>query len=256
MNRVALITGGSRGIGFGIAKKLALEGLDLGINGVREESDAAENLATLRALGIRVEYVQGNIGTSEGRKGIVQGMREKFGKIDVLVNNAGVAPRVRSDIFEISEEDYDYVVDINQKGTFFLTQEIAKWMAEAKLAEPSREFAIINVTSVSAIVASTKRASYCMSKSAASMMSTVLAVKMAEFNIPVYEIRPGVIETDMIEAVRETYHQAVKSGFTLEQRMGMPEDIGKVVATMVRGDLPYSTGQIISVDGGLTVQRM
>lgn len=256
MNRVALVTGGSRGIGFGIAKKLAQEGIDLAINGVRDESDAEESLASLRAFGIRVEYIQGNIGTTEGRKGILDGMRAKFGKIDILVNNAGVAPRVRSDIFDISEDDYDYVVDINQKGTFFLTQAIAKWMATEKEADPDRTFAIITVTSVSAVMASIMRASYCMSKVAASMMSTVLAIKMAEFGIPVYEIRPGVIETDMIEAVRDTYHKAVKSGFTLEPRMGMPEDIGKVAAALVRGDLPYSTGQIISVDGGMTVQRM
>jgi 3-oxoacyl-[acyl-carrier protein] reductase len=256
MNRVALVTGGSRGIGFGIAKKLAQEGIDLAINGVRAESDAANSLAELRSFGVRVEYVQGNIGTSEGRKGIIQGLRDKFGAIDILVNNAGVAPKVRSDVFEISEEDYDYVVDINQKGTFFMTQAIAKWMAEAKQANPERLFTIITVTSVSAVMASIHRASYCMSKVAASMMSTVMAIKMAEFDIPVYEIRPGVIETDMIEAVRESYHKAVKSGFTLEQRMGMPEDIGKVAAALVRGDLPYSTGQIISVDGGMTVQRM
>ena len=256
MNQVALVTGGSRGIGFGIAKKLAQEGVHLAINGVRAESDAAENLAELRAFGVQVNYVQGNIGTTAGRASIIKGLQETFGKIDILVNNAGVAPRVRSDIFDISEEDYDYVVDVNQKGTFFLTQAIAKWMAEEKQANPDRSFAIITVTSVSAVVASVLRASYCMSKVAASMMSTVLAIKMAQFGIPVYEIRPGVIETDMIEAVRETYHQAVKSGFTLEPRMGQPEDIGKVVAALVRGDLPYSTGQIITVDGGLTVQRM
>ncbi|MFT4855147.1 MAG: 3-oxoacyl-[acyl-carrier protein] reductase [Algoriphagus sp.] len=256
MNRVALVTGGSRGIGFGIAKKLAQEGIDLAINGVRAESDADDSLAELRSFGVRVEYVQGDIGTSEGRKGILQGLRDTFGAIDILVNNAGVAPKVRSDVFEISEEDYDYVVDINQKGTFFLTQAIAKWMAEAKQANPERLFTIITVTSVSAVMASIHRASYCMSKAAASIMSTVMAIKMAEFDIPVYEIRPGVIETDMIEAVRESYHKAVKSGFTLEQRMGMPEDIGKVAAALVRGDLPYSTGQIISVDGGMTVQRM
>jgi NAD(P)-dependent dehydrogenase (short-subunit alcohol dehydrogenase family) len=256
MNRVALVTGGSRGIGFGIAKKLAQEGIDLAINGVRSVEDAGGSLAELRAFGVRVEYLQGNIGTSEGRRGIVQGMRDTFGKIDILVNNAGVAPKVRSDVFEISEDDYDYVVDINQKGTFFLTQAIAKWMAEVKQANPERLFTIITITSVSAVMASIHRASYCMSKVAASMMSTVMAIKMAEFDIPVYEIRPGVIETDMIEAVRESYRKAVKSGFTLEQRMGMPEDIGKVAAALIRGDLPYSTGQIISVDGGMTVQRM
>lgn len=256
MNRVALVTGGSRGIGLGIAKALAKEGLDLAINGVREEPQVAQTLTELRALGVRVVYLQGNIGTKEGRKQIIDGLREKYGRLDVLVNNAGVAPRTRCDVFEISEEDYDALMEINQKGTFFLTQEIAKWMADLKKASPDRQMSIVNITSVSAEIASVLRGSYCMSKAATSIMSTVFAIKMAEFGIPVYEIRPGVTETDMIEAVRETYHQGVKSGMTLEPRMGQPEDIGKVAAALIRGDLPYSTGQIISVDGGMNIKRM
>ncbi|WP_075349139.1 3-ketoacyl-ACP reductase [Algoriphagus marinus] len=256
MNQVALITGGSRGIGLGIAKKLAKEGFDLAINGVREEALAAESLQKLRSFGVRVEYLQGNIASSKDRASIVNGLREKFGRIDVLVNNAGVAPRTRCDVLEISEEDYDILMEINQKGTFFLTQEIAKWMAELKQANPESDLSIVNITSVSAEIASVMRGAYCMSKAALSMMSTVFAIKMAEFGVPVYEIRPGVIETDMIEAVRETYHKNVKSGMTLEPRMGQPEDIGKVVAALVRGDLPYSTGQIISVDGGMNIKRM
>lgn len=256
MSKVALVTGGSRGIGFGIAKALANEGFNLAINGVREESQAIKALEQLRSFGVRVEYVQGNIALKEDREGILAGLRRKFGKIDVLVNNAGVAPRTRCDVFEISEGDYDVLMDINQKGTFFLTQEIAKWMADLKKSNPDAELSIVNITSVSAEIASTLRGAYCMSKSALSMMSTVFAIKMAEFGIPVYEIRPGVIETDMIEAVRETYHKNVKSGMTLEPRMGQPEDIGKVTAALVRGDLPYSTGQIISVDGGMNIKRM
>ncbi len=256
MNRVALVTGGSRGIGLGIAKALAKEGLDLAINGVREESKATKSLEELRSYGRRVVYLQGDISSKADRAKIVQGLRETFGQIHVLVNNAGVAPRTRCDLFEISEEDYDVLMDINQKGTFFLTQELAKWMSELKQTQPNSDFSMINITSVSAEIASILRGAYCMSKSALSMMSTVFAIKMAEFGIPVYEIRPGVIETDMIEAVRETYHKNVKSGMTLEPRMGQPEDIGKVVAALVRGDLPYSTGQIISVDGGMNIKRM
>ncbi|MFC3879478.1 3-ketoacyl-ACP reductase [Algoriphagus namhaensis] len=256
MNKVALVTGGSRGIGLGIAKALAKEGFDLAINGVREEPQVAQTLTELRALGVRVVYLQGNIGTKDGRKQIIDGLREKYGHIDVLVNNAGVAPRTRCDVFEISEEDYDALMEINQKGTFFLTQEIAKWMADLKKADSDRQMSIVNITSVSAEIASVLRGSYCMSKAATSIMSTVFAIKMAEFGIPVYEIRPGVTETDMIEAVRETYHQGVKSGMTLEPRMGQPEDIGKVAAALIRGDLPYSTGQIISVDGGMNIKRM
>ncbi|MEP1085175.1 3-ketoacyl-ACP reductase [Algoriphagus sp.] len=256
MSRVALVTGGSRGIGMGIARKLAEEGFNLAINGVREESSARAALEELRSFGVRVEYLQGNIASAEDREAIVSGMIAKFGKIDVLINNAGVAPRTRNDVFDISEEDFDQLMDINMKGTFFLTQAIAKWMAELKRATPESEISIVNITSISSTVASSIRASYCMSKAALSMLSQVMAVKMAEFGIPVYEIRPGVIETDMIEKVREKYHEGVKNGMTLEPRMGFPEDIGKVVAALVRGDLPYSTGQVLVVDGGMTVARM
>lgn len=256
MSRVALVTGGSRGIGLGIARKLAEQGFSLAINGVREEASVRVALEELRSIGVRVEYLQGNIALAEDRKNIISGLINKFGKIDVLVNNAGVAPRKRSDIFDIIEDDFDHLMDINVRGTFFLTQAIAKWMAELKINKPDSQISIVTITSISAEIASTTRASYCMSKSALSMLSKVLAVKMAEFGIPVYEIRPGVIETDMIEKVRETYHQGVKNGMTLEPRMGVPEDIGKVVAALVKGDLPYCTGQIISVDGGMTIARM
>ncbi|UZD22584.1 3-ketoacyl-ACP reductase [Algoriphagus halophytocola] len=256
MSRVALITGGSRGIGLGIAKQLAKEGIDLAINGVREEASVQETLAELRGSGVKVEYLQGNIALKEDRTSILEGLQAKFGKIDILVNNAGVAPRTRSDIFDITEEDFDHLMDINQKGTFFLTQAIAKWMTDLKAEHPESAISIVNITSISATVASTTRAAYCMAKSSLAMMSQVLAVKMAQAGIPVYEIRPGVIETDMIEKVRETYHKGVKSGMTLEPRMGEPKDIGKVVAALVRGDLPYSTGQVIVVDGGMTVPRM
>lgn len=256
MSRVALITGGSRGIGLGIARKLAAEGIDLAINGVRDETSVQEALEELRSTGVRVEYLQGNIALKDDRAKILHGLKSKFGKIDILVNNAGVAPRTRCDIFDITEEDYDHLMDINQKGTFFLTQSIAKWMADLKNENPEAQISIVNITSISASVASVIRASYCMAKSSLAMLSQVLAVKMAQFDIPVYEIRPGVIETDMIEKVRETYHKGVKSGMTLEPRMGEPADIGKVVAALVRGDLPYSTGQVICVDGGMTVARM
>ena len=256
MSRVALVTGGSRGIGLGIARKLAEQGFNLAINGVREEASVRVALEELRSIGVRVEYLQGNIALAEDRENIISGLINKFGKIDVLVNNAGVAPRNRSDIFEITEEDFDHLMDINVRGTFFLTQAIAKWMAELKINKPDSQISIITITSISAKIASTTRASYCMSKSSLSMLSKVLAVKMAEFGIPVYEIRPGVVETDMIEKVRETYHEGVKNGMTLEPRMGVPEDIGKVVVALVKGDLPYCTGQIISVDGGMTIPRM
>ncbi len=256
MNKIALITGGTRGIGLGIAKKLAKEGYDLALNGVRPEADVEKVMDELRAENVKVMYAQGNLASAKDRSAILDQVYSRFGQINVLVNNAGVAPRTRCEIFEVSEDDYDHLMDINQKGTFFLTQAVAKKMAEAKTEQEDLTFSIVTISSVSAVLASTTRTAYCMSKSAVSMMSKVLSIKMAEFGIPVYEIRPGVIETDMIEKVRESYHKGVKNGMTLEPRMGQPEDIGKVVAALVRGDLPYSTGQIISVDGGMTIERM
>lgn len=256
MSRVALVTGGSRGIGLGIARKLAEEGFNLAINGVRDQASVREALEELKSFGVRVEYLQGNIASREDREAIVSGMIAKFGKIDVLVNNAGVAPRVRCDILEVTEEDFDHLMDINEKGTFFFTQAIAIWMLELKKTNPNAQISIVNITSVSAVVASIARAAYCMSKASLSMLSKTLAIRMAPAGIPVYEIRPGFIDTDMIEKVRETYLEKVKTGATLEPRIGKPEDVGKVVAALVRGDLPYTTGQVINVDGGMTIARM
>jgi len=256
MKKVALITGGTRGIGLGIARKLAENGFDLALNGVRPESEVTSVLSELRSLSVKVCYAPGNISLTDDRKAILKVVKENFGKIDVLVNNAGVAPRTRADILEVTEEDYDHLMEINQRGTFFLTQDIAKWMIDLKKESPESLLSIVNITSISAVVASVNRAVYCMSKSGMSMLSQVMAVRMAEFGIPVYEIRPGVIETDMTEKVKGAYQDRIANGLTLEPRMGQPEDIGKVVAALVRGDLPYSTGQVITVAGGLTVARL
>lgn len=256
MRKVALITGGTRGIGLGIAKKLAQEGIDLALNGVRPESDVLKVLDELRKSGVRVEYFPGNIAEKSDRESIVAGIKEQFGTLNFLVNNAGVAPRVRADVLEVAEEDFDHLMDINMKGTFFLTQAMANWMAEMRESNPESTLSIVNITSVSARLASINRVAYCMAKAGLSMMSQVLAVRLAEFDIPVYEIQPGVIETDMTEKVKGTYQERIQSGLTLEPRMGKPEDIGKVVAALLRGDLPYATGQIITVDGGLMVGRL
>jgi 3-oxoacyl-[acyl-carrier protein] reductase len=256
MRNVALITGGTRGIGLGIAKKLAQEGIDLALNGVRSESEVTNVLEELRKSGVRAEYFSGNIAEKSDRKSILNGVKEKFGTINFLVNNAGVAPRVRADILEVAEEDFDHLMDINMKGTFFLTQAFANWMAEIRKSDAETPLSIVSITSVSAVLASTNRAAYCMAKAGLSMMSKVLAVRLAEFNIPVYEIQPGVIETDMTEKVKTIYQERIENGLTLEKRMGKPEDIGKVVAALLRGDLPYSTGQILRIEGGMMVGRL
>lgn len=256
MKKVALITGGTRGIGLGIAKKLAQEGIDLALNGVRAESEVRTVVDELRQSGVRVEYFQGDIAEKADRESILSGMKEKFGKINFLINNAGVAPRVRADVLEVAEEDFDHLMDINLKGTFFLSQSFANWLAEIRKSDPKTPLSIVSITSVSAVLASSNRAAYCMAKAGLSMMSKVLAVRLAEFNIPVYEIQPGVIETDMTEKVKSIYQERIEKGLTLEPRMGQPEDIGKVVAALLRGDLPYATGQIITVDGGMMVGRL
>jgi len=256
MNKVALITGGTRGIGLGIAQKLAAEGVDLALNGVRPESEIRDVLDELRKSGVRVEYFSGNIAEKVDRENIVGGVKAKFGVLNFLVNNAGVAPRVRADVLELAEEDFDHLMDINLKGTFFLTQAVANWMADLRKANAETALSIVNITSVSAVLASTNRAAYCMAKAGLSMMSKVMAIRMAEFDVPVYEIQPGVIETDMTEIVKGVYQERIAKGLTLMPRMGKPADIGKVVAALLRGDLPYFTGQIITVDGGLTVERL
>jgi 3-oxoacyl-[acyl-carrier protein] reductase len=256
MRKIALITGGTRGIGLGMARKLAKEGIDLALNGVRPESEVKAVVEELSQVGVKVEYFQGNIAEKTDRENILNGVKTKFGSLNYLINNAGVAPRVRADVLEVAEEDYDHLMDINLRGTFFLTQHIANWMVEMKKESPSQDFSIITITSVSARLASTNRAAYCMAKSGLSMMNQVFAVKLAEFGIPVFEIQPGVIETDMTEKVKEIYQERIRNGLTLEHRMGQPEDIGKIVAALLRGDLSYATGQIIAVDGGMMVGRL
>lgn len=256
MRKIALITGGTRGIGLGIARKLANEGINLALNGVRPQSAVVEVMTELRETGVQVEYFQGNIAEKTDRESILNGMKAKFGSINFLINNAGVAPRVRADVLDVAEEDFDHLMNINLRGTFFLTQSIANWMVEQKQRNNSHDVSIITITSVSARLASTNRAGYCMAKSGLSMMNQVFAVRLAEFGIPVFEIQPGVIETDMTEKVKEIYQERIRSGLTLEPRMGQPEDIGKIVASLLRGDLSYGTGQIIAIDGGLMLGRL
>ena len=256
MSKVAFITGGTRGIGLGIAKSLAQKGFDLALNGMREKDSVLPVLEELEKSGIQAKYFQGNIGSAEDRSRILEEILEKFGKINILVNNAGVAPKVRADILDVVEDDFDYVVDTNMKGTFFLSQSIAKSMIKSKEKYPEEYFTIITITSVSAVLASTNRVAYCMSKSGLSMMNQTFAVRLAEFEIPVFELRPGVIETDMTAGVKEKYQTQIANGLTLEPRMGKPEDIGNMVAALADGILTYGTGQIITMDGGMTVGRL
>jgi 3-oxoacyl-[acyl-carrier protein] reductase len=258
MSKIALITGGSRGIGFGIAEKLASEHWDLVINGVRPEEAVTEPLNKLRGYGVRVAYAPGDIGSAEGRFAILNACNAfAAGKsVNLLVNNAGVAPKVRADLLETSEESYDHVVDTNLKGVFFLTQAVARSMVASKSDDPLFAASIINITSISATVVSVNRGEYCISKAGLSMLSQLFASRLGEHGIPVYEVRPGVIRSDMTAAVTEKYDKLIKSGLFVQPRWGLPEDVGNAVASLARGDLLYSSGQIIMVDGGLTIPRL
>lgn len=253
--KVALITGGSRGIGLGIAQALAKEGCRLAINGVRPE-ERVDTLEELRATGAEVLYVQGDIGNKADRERMVQQIWDHYGQLNILVNNAGVAPKERNDLLNMSEDSFDWVMGINLKGPLFLTQAIANKMLDEKRANPDFEACIVNVSSISATVASINRGEYCISKAGIGMMTQLFATRLAGDGIPVYELRPGVIKTDMTSVVTEKYDNLIANGLTLQPRWGFPEDIGKAVAALVRGDFPYSTGQVIMIDGGITMQRL
>ena len=256
MKRIALVTGGSRGIGFGIATALAKEGFDLAVCGIREEAAAAEALTKLRSHGHEVLYVQADISKTTDREKLVAAIRERFGQLNVLVNNAGIAPRLRKDILDATEESFDEVLGVNLRGPYFLTQLVARWLIEQKKAQPDFAASIINISSVSATMASTGRGEYCISKAGISMATQLWAARLGEFGIPVYEVRPGIAKTDMTAAVQTKYDKLIAEGLFVQPRWGTPDDTGRAVAMLARGDLPYSTGQVIMVDGGLTLPRL
>lgn len=256
MKKVALVTGGTRGIGLGIAQALSKDGFDLAINGVRDESAVTDVLKSLRDAGSRVIYCQGNLASSGDRKKMIEKIRADFGQLNVLVNNAGIAPRERRDILEATEEIFDEVLSTNLKGNYFLTQLAANWMVDQKKRDENFSACIINVSSISATVASINRGEYCISKAGISMATQLFAVRLGSFNIPVYEVRPGIISTDMTSGVKEKYDKLIAEGLCVTKRWGYPDDVGKVVAVLASGAMPYSTGQVIMVDGGLTLPRL
>ena len=255
MRRVALVTGGTRGIGLGVARSLAAEGFDLALCGVREEAQVAGVLAELRARGREVRYVQADIASRADRERLVASVRAAFGQLNLLVNNAGVAPAVRADLLESGEESFDRLIGINLKGPYFLTQAVARWMTEQK-QQAGYQGAIVFVTSMSAAAASPNRGEYCVSKAGLAMTARLFAVRLAAVGIPVYEVRPGIIHTDMTAGVAEKYDQLIGEGLIPQGRWGEPEDVGRVVAALARGDAAYSTGAVVMVDGGLTIPRL
>lgn len=252
MGKTALVTGGGRGIGAGIVEKLAAEGWNVVFCGRHEAEAFAERTAELeKKYGVGALYVRADISSRQDREALLEAILKRFGSLEALVNNAGVAPNVRCDLLEMTEESFDRVMGINLKGPFFLTQAVGRYFAENKIAG-----VIVNVGSISATVASISRGEYCLSKAGVAMATKLYAVKMAEFGVPVYEIRPGVISSDMTSVVKEKYDKLIAEGLTLQPRWGEPADIGKAVAMLLRGDLAYSTGQVIKVDGGMEIGRL
>jgi NAD(P)-dependent dehydrogenase (short-subunit alcohol dehydrogenase family) len=254
--QVALITGGTRGIGLGIAKCLAADGCDLALNGVRDEAAAQAAVDELRRSGRDVLYCQGDVSSAADRLRMLDQVRGHFGRLHVLVNNAGITSPGRKDLLDADEDSFDRVVGVNLKGPFFLTQLAARWMIAQRDADPTFRGCIINVSSVSAEILSTNRGDYCLTKAATGMATKLWAARLAAHNIEVYEIQPGVIRSDMTAAVTEKYDRLIAEGLTLQRRWGEPEDVGRAAAALVRGDLPYATGQVLKIDGGMTIRQM
>jgi NAD(P)-dependent dehydrogenase (short-subunit alcohol dehydrogenase family) len=256
MTRTALVTGGTRGIGFGIARALAQEGWRLALGGMRPEPEARGALHELRALGAEVHYLPGDLAQRDDRVRIAAGARAALGPINALVNNAGRGPRVRADLLESSEESFEELLRVNLQGPYFLTQEIARHQVEQRRIDPAFSASIVFVTSVSAEMASPNRGEYCVSKAGLSMAARLFAARLAEHAIPVFEVRPGIIATDMTAGVRDVYDRRIADGLVPERRWGQPDDVGRAVAALVRGDVPYATGTIVNVDGGLSIPRL
>ena len=253
--RIAIVTGASRGIGNAIAVTIAREGYHILTIGNSPEEKVREGLDTISAQGVQVVYVQGSIDDEDAR-GRLLAAAEAMGGLDLLVNNAAMAPRVRTDILEMTTESFLEVLHVNLVGTFLLTQAAANIMVAQAQKDNDRRMAIVNIGSVSADTVSLNRAEYCVSKAAMGMATQLFAVRLAEYNIPVFEIRPGIIHTDMITPVKEKYDKLIADGLTPIKRMGLPEDVANAVRVLARGDLTYATGQVLYIDGGLHIRRL
>ncbi|MBI2946568.1 MAG: 3-ketoacyl-ACP reductase [Verrucomicrobia bacterium] len=276
MKRVALITGASRGIGRGIALELARIGFDLVVNYAGNQTAALQTVGDCREVAraegrkISAESCQADVGQAADRRRLLEFAKEKFGRLDLLVNNAGITSIGRADILEATEENFDRLMAVNLKGPYFLTQQAAKWMIEQAAArrssanendagaadpEPFRP-KIITISSISAYAVSTNRGDYCLAKAALGMLTKLYAVRLAEYGINVYEICPGIVASDMTAGVKEKYDKLIADGLTPIRRWGVPEDVGKAVAAIAQDALPFSTGEVINVDGGFHLRRL
>jgi 3-oxoacyl-[acyl-carrier protein] reductase len=261
---VILVTGASRGLGRGIALRLAREGYSVAVNYARNSAAAEETLERCRSVcrdggGARQSFaaLQGDIGEGERREALVAATLREFGRIDALVNNAGIAPKVRADITEASEQSFDELVRTNLKGPYFLTQRVVNyWLQDKPKSLLPGGFKVVFVTSVSANTASINRGDYCITKAGLSMAARLWSVRLAAEGIQVVELRPGIMATDMTSAVKEKYDRLIAEGLVPEGRWGLPEDVGAAAAAVIRGDLPFATGSIIDVDGGFHLRRL
>ena len=260
---VAIVTGSSRGIGKGIALELAKLGFgivishfDFDAQGKPDEAAGQRTQKEIKALRVECEVIRADVSNADDRKKLVDLAKAKFGRCDMLCNNAGVAPTKRIDILEVTEQSYDRVMTINLKGPYFLTQLVANWMIKQKKQYPDRNYRIVNTGSMSAYTSSPARGEYCISKAGIGMMTMLYADRLAEYGIGVFEIRPGIIQTDMTSVVKEKYDKLIAEGITPIKRWGQPDDIAKVVGAIAQGRLDFSTGQIINVDGGFHLRRL
>ncbi|MFO7899370.1 MAG: 3-ketoacyl-ACP reductase [Planctomycetota bacterium] len=258
----AIVTGGSRGIGRAIALEVARLGHDVVIHhfdtadGAPDESAAHATQGEIEEFGSQCAVVRGDISRQGDRAALVELARSTFGRCDLLVNNAGVAPARRVPILEATEESFDRVVGINLKGPYFLTQAVANWMIEQRAPNPRRACRIVNISSVSAYTSSPSRGEYCISKAGVSMMTALYADALAEHGIGVFEIRPGIIATDMTAPVKEKYDTLIANGLTPIKRWGRPEDVAAAVGAIAEGRLDFSTGEVVNVDGGFHLRRL
>ena len=256
---VSLVTGAGRGIGRGVAIELAKLGHAVVVNYAGNAGAAEECLRLVREAGGDGITARADVSVSADRERLVQETLEAYGRIDLLVNNAGVAPSLRADLLEAGEESFDRLIAVNLKGPYFLTQIVARRMIEQAQRGDVNAFGlprIVTITSVSAYAASINRGDYCVAKAGLAMMTALYAARLAEYGVNVYELRPGVIATDMTEGVREKYDRMIEQGAWPIRRWGQPEDIGRAVAAIARGDFPYSTGEVINIDGGFHLRTL
>ncbi len=255
MKKTAIVTGSSRGIGLAIARRLGLDGHNIVMVATGPIERNQKSVDALRALDISCAYVQANIGIEADRRKILDGALDAFGRVDVLVNNAGVAPKTRADLLEMSEESFDRVIGVNTKGNLFLTQLVAKQMIAQEPVD-GRRGVIVNVSSCSAVVSSVNRGEYCVSKAGVSMLTTLFADRLAGEGILVNEVRPGVIATDMTNKVQGKYDELIREGTFPIARWGTPEDVAGAVSLLCSERLSYTTGNYLDVDGGFHIQRL